>query len=134
MRRYETIAILKPSLSEDDLKAVIDRTTGIIEGFQGFTIKLDRWGLKKLAYRIGKEQQGFYVYIQYAGVPAAVSELERIFRIDDRVIKFLTVKLQEVYSALEADTPAEPQAEPATSEAAEPVASEAADTEATEEA
>lgn len=108
MRRYETIAILKPSLGEDDLKAVIDRSTGIIEGFEGSIIKLDRWGLKKLAYPIGKEHQGHYLYIQYAGVPAAVSELERIYRIEDRVMKFLTVKLQDVFSELPEDVAAEP--------------------------
>lgn len=108
MRRYETIAILKPSLGEDDLKSIIDRTTGIIEGFEGSIIKLDRWGLKKLAYPIGKEQQGHYLYFQYAGVPAAVSELERIYRIEDRVLKFLTVKLQDVYSELPEDVAVEP--------------------------
>jgi small subunit ribosomal protein S6 len=108
VRRYETIAILKPSLGEDDLKSVIDRSTGIIEGFEGSIIKLDRWGLKKLAYPIGKDQQGQYLYIQYAGVPAAVSELERIYRIEDRVMKFLTVKLQDVYSELPEDTATEP--------------------------
>lgn len=106
MRRYETIAILKPSLAEDDLKAVIDRSTSIIEGFTGSMIKLDRWGLKKLAYPIGKELQGYYLYLQYAGTPEAVNELERIYRIDDRVIKFLTVKLQDVYSALPEDVAA----------------------------
>lgn len=120
MRRYETIAILKPSLGEDDLKAVIDRSTGIIEGFGGSIVKLDRWGLKKLAYLIGKEQQGFYLYIQYAGVPAAVSELERIYRIDDRVMKFLTVKLQEVF----ADLPEDTVTAPADGEPAAPVSAE----------
>lgn len=107
MRRYETITILKPSLGEDDLKSIIDRSTGIIEGLEGTIIKLDRWGLKKLAYPIGKEQQGHYLYMQYAGVPAAVSELERIYRIDDRIMKFLTVKLQEVFSELPEDVATE---------------------------
>jgi small subunit ribosomal protein S6 len=109
MRRYETIAILKPTLAEDDLKAVIDRSTSIIEGFAGSMIKLDRWGLKKLAYLIDKEQQGYYLYLQYAGTPEAVNELERIYRIDDRVMKFLTVKLQDVFSALPEDEATEEQ-------------------------
>ncbi|NTV12579.1 MAG: 30S ribosomal protein S6 [Desulfobulbaceae bacterium] len=119
MRRYETIAILKPSLSEDEIKAVIDRVTGIIEGFKGSIIKLDRWGIKKLAYTIDKEQQGFYLYTQYAGIPEAVSEVERICRIDDRIMKYLTVKLQEVFSALPEDTATEPQVVQETAEAAE---------------
>ncbi len=119
MRRYETIAILKPTLAEDDLQAVIDRSTSIITGFEGSVIKLNRWGLKKLAYLIGKEQQGYYVYFQYAGTPEAVNELERIYRIDDRVMKFLTVKLQDVFSALpEDEITEEPAEEPATGNAA----------------
>ncbi len=118
MRRYETIAILKPTLAEDDLKAVVDRSTSIIEGFAGSIIKLNHWGLKKLAYLIEKEQQGYYLYLQYAGTPEAVDELERIYRIDDRVMKYLTVKLQDVFSALPEDVAAEEQVE-ATDTAAE---------------
>lgn len=124
MRRYETIAILKPTLAEDDLKAVVDRSTSIIEGLAGSMIKLDHWGLKKLAYLIGKEQQGYYLYLQYAGTPEAVNELERIYRIDDRVMKYLTVKLQEVFSSLPEDEAGEePEGETAD------VAGESAETE-----
>ena len=83
MRRYETIVILKPSLGEADNQAVIDRAVGIIENFGGSIIKIDKWGLKKLAYLINKENQGFYVHILYAGLPAGVDEMERVFRIDD---------------------------------------------------
>ena len=103
MRRYETIVILKPTLGEEDNQAVIDRATGIIEEFKGSVIKIDKWGLKKLAYLIRKESQGYYVYILYAGMPAGVDEMERVFRIDDRVMKFLTVKLQDVYTPLPED-------------------------------
>jgi small subunit ribosomal protein S6 len=119
MRRYETIAILKPTLAEDDLKAVVDRSTSIIEGFAGSIIKLNHWGLKKLAYLIDKEQQGYYLYLQYAGTPEAVNELERIYRIDDRVMKFLTVKLQDVFSALPEDEAAEEREEESTTDADE---------------
>lgn len=103
MRRYETIVILKPTLGEEENQAVIDRATGIIEDFKGSVIKIDKWGLKKLAYLIKKESQGYYIYIMYAGMPAGVDEMERVFRIDDRVVKFLTVKLQDVYTPLPED-------------------------------
>jgi len=119
MRRYETIAILKPTLAEDNLKAVVDRSTSIIEGFTGSIIKLNHWGLKKLAYLIDKEQQGYYLYLQYAGTPEAVNELERIYRIDDRVMKFLTVKLQDVFSALPEDEATEEHPEESSAAAAE---------------
>ncbi|MDH4320722.1 MAG: 30S ribosomal protein S6 [Desulfobulbaceae bacterium] len=99
MRRYETICIIKPSVGEDEITAIIDKTTGIIEQFDGSILNLDRWGMKKLAYPIKKEIQGFYVFAEYAGKPEAVAEVERIFKIDDRVLKFMTIKSQEVYVA-----------------------------------
>lgn len=98
MRRYETICIIRPNLSEDEITAVIERTTSIIEQFGGNVVQLDRWGLKKLAYLINKQTQGYYVYIEYAGVPDAVSELERLFRIDDKVLKYMTIKTQEEFT------------------------------------
>jgi len=95
MRRYETIFILKPNVAEGDVDAVINKTLSIIEGDNGAIIKIDKWGLKKLAYLIKKENQGYYVYVDYASIPATVAEIERIFRIDDRILKYLTVKLAD---------------------------------------
>jgi len=95
MRRYETIFIVRPNIAEDEIDAVINRTSSIIEGDGGTIIKVDKWGLKKLAYLIKKENQGYYVYADYAGMPASVSEVERIFRIDDKILKYLTVKLAD---------------------------------------
>ena len=95
MRRYETIFIVRPNIAEDEIDAVINRTNSIIEGDGGTIIKVDKWGLKKLAYLIKKESQGYYVYVDYAGIPASVSEIERLFRIDDKVLKYLTVKLAD---------------------------------------
>ncbi len=99
MRRYETIFILRPNASEDDITQIIDRNNGIVvDDFGGEMLKVDKWGLKKLAYLIKKEQQGYYVYIVYAGMPEAVDEMERHFKIDDRVLKYMTIKLQEKYT------------------------------------
>ncbi|MBU0675368.1 MAG: 30S ribosomal protein S6 [Proteobacteria bacterium] len=99
LRRYETIIIVKPVMGEDEIQGIVEKTTGIIEGFDGSMVRTDRWGLKKLAYLIQKEQQGFYIYFEYAGTPEAVNEIERIYRIDDRIMKYLTVKLQDVFAA-----------------------------------
>jgi len=98
MRRYETIYIIRPTVSEDDINAIIDRTSGVIEQFDGSIIQLDRWGIKKLAYLINKESQGYYVFTEYAGVPEAVAELERLFRIDEKTLKYMTIKTQDVYT------------------------------------
>ena len=95
MRRYETIFIVRSNIAEDEIEAAISKASSIIEGDGGTIIKIDKWGLKKLAYLIKKESQGYYVYIDYAGIPASVSEMERIFRIDDKILKYLTVKLAD---------------------------------------
>lgn len=103
MRRYETIVILKPSLGEAENQEIIKRATGTIEEFGGSIVSVDMWGLRKTAYPIMKETQGYYVYIQYAGLPAGVDEMERVFRIDEKVMKYLTVKLQDVFTPLPED-------------------------------
>ncbi len=95
MRRYETIFIIRQNVAEDEIEAITSKTTSIVESDGGTILRVNNWGLKKLAYLIKKENQGYYVYIDYAGVPASVMEIERIFRIDDRVLKYLTVKLAD---------------------------------------
>lgn len=102
MRHYETIVIIKPSAGEADVTAKIDKVTGVINRFGGSIVKVDNWGLKKLAYLINKEQQGIYVYFEYASAPETIAELERQLRIDDAILKYLTVKIQDVYQPAEA--------------------------------
>jgi small subunit ribosomal protein S6 len=92
MRRYETIFIAKPNATEDDIEAIAAKTTSIIEGDGGIIFRINKWGLRKLAYLIKKESQGYYVYIDYTGIPASVAEIERVYRIDDRILKYMTVK------------------------------------------
>ena len=92
MRRYETIFILRTNAGEDEINRVVESTSKIILDEKGTIIELDKWGMKKLAYLIKKESLGYYVYCDYAGTPAAVSEIERKFRIDDTVLKYMTIK------------------------------------------
>lgn len=98
MRRYETIVIVKPGAGETDIASVVDKVTGTIENFGGSIVKNDRWGLRKLAYTIKKENQGSYLFFEYAGLPDGVKEMERQMRINERVLKFMTVKTQDVFS------------------------------------
>ncbi len=99
MRRYETISILRPNLSEGEITTIVDNTTKIITDEQGSIIDQTKWGLKKLAYPIKKESQGLYLFCEYAATPAAVAEIERKFRIDDAVLKYLTIKIADSISA-----------------------------------
>lgn len=95
MRRYETIFIVRPNVGEDEIEAITSRTTSTIENDDGTIFRINNWGLKKLAYLIKKENQGYYVYLDYAGSPVSIAEIERLFKIDDRVLKYLTVKLAD---------------------------------------
>ena len=99
MRRYETIYILRPTLNEDEINTIIENTNTILGTDGGQMISLDKWGLRKLAYLIQKEPQGYYVYCDYATAPANVTEMERKFRIDDSVMKYMTVKLADAITA-----------------------------------
>ena len=97
MRRYETISIIRPSVGDEEIEAINQRSISIIEGDGGSIVKVDKWGLKTLAYLIKKEPQGYYVYMDYGATAAAVTEMERQFKIDDRLLKFMTVKLDNVF-------------------------------------
>lgn len=92
MRRYELIFILRPGVGEEQITSITEYTTQIITNEGGTIIDLNRWGMKKLAYAIKKESQGYYIYCEFAGTPDAVAEIERRFRIDDAVLKYLTIK------------------------------------------
>ena len=95
MRRYETIFIIRPSSGEEEINRIIENTRQIILDEKGSVIELNKWGMKKLAYVIKKESLGYYVFCDFAGTPAAVAEIERKFRIDDQVLKYLTIKTAE---------------------------------------
>ena len=91
MRRYETILIAHVDLSEDELSSLIARYSTIITGQKGILVKVERWGKRRLAYIIKKQARGFYILIDYAGESAAVNELERNLKINDKILKFMTV-------------------------------------------
>ncbi len=95
MRRYETIVILDPDLSEENRTAFNDRVKEIIPKFEGVLLAEDVWGNRRLAYEINKKPRGFYIRYDYCGLGALVDELERSFRIDDRVMRYLTVVLEK---------------------------------------
>lgn len=95
MRRYETIFILDPDLSEEGRVPVFDRLNDLIPGQGGTLLEMDEWGSKRLAYEIKKRVRGYYVRADYCGSGNVVDEMERFFRIDERVLKYMTVLLDE---------------------------------------
>ncbi|MBW2218527.1 MAG: 30S ribosomal protein S6 [Deltaproteobacteria bacterium] len=95
MRRYETIFISDPDLSETERGQVFEKTKNLISDYNGILVVFDEWGIKKLAYDIKKKNRGYYVLINYCGDGNLVDEMERSFRIDDRVLKFMTIVLDK---------------------------------------
>ena len=95
MKRYETIIIIDPDLSKEAETPIFERLTDLIPQYEGFLIETDDWGTKKLAYDIKKKSRGHYVRLDFCGDGALIQEMERFFRIDDKVLKFMTVLLDE---------------------------------------
>jgi small subunit ribosomal protein S6 len=92
LQRYEVVAIVLADLSEDDITALIERSQTIINDRKGAIAKVEKWGKRHLAYEIKKHKDGYYFLIDFAGDGAIVSEIERTYKIDDRILKFMTVK------------------------------------------
>ncbi len=95
MRRYETIFILDPDVSEEQRGLVFGRLDDLMAQKEGMKVTCDEWGAKKMAYEIKKKQRGYYVRLDYCGAGTLVDEIERFFRIDDRVLKFMTIVLDK---------------------------------------
>lgn len=95
MRRYETIIITDTDVAEDARKALTAKIGELMAAEGGYLIKQDDWGVRKLAYEIRKKPRGFYTLFDFCGNGALVDEMERQFRIDDRVLKYMTVVLDK---------------------------------------
>ncbi len=95
MRKYETFFIVDPELTEEGYTLVGDKLKGIVDANGGSVLSYVSWGKKKLAYPVKKRHQGHYILMENAGGPELVAELERNMRLDERVLKFITVKLED---------------------------------------
>ena len=95
MRRYETIFIADNDLSEEDRSPIFEKLKDLIQQHGGLLVMVDEWGSKKLAYEIRKKVRGYYVRLDYCGSGSLVNEIERSFRIDDRILKYMTVLLEK---------------------------------------
>ncbi len=95
MRYYETLYLLNPDLSEDDYNSEIAKFNDIIEKNSGELIKIDEWGRRPLAYQVKKFDRGFYVLLNFCGDGSLLAEIERAFKLDERVLKSQTLKLSD---------------------------------------
>jgi small subunit ribosomal protein S6 len=93
MNRYETIFILDPDIGGDDQEAIFEKLRAMIPQKNGTLLMFDDWGDRKFAYAIKKKLHGRYIRLDYCGNGELVDEMERFFRIDYRILKFMTILL-----------------------------------------
>lgn len=95
MRYYESIFILNPDLPSEESERIKEAMGGIVRRQGGEIHLVDDWGLKKLAYNVGKHGKGRYVFMQFRAPEATVQELERNYRVNDGVIKYMTLVIDK---------------------------------------
>jgi small subunit ribosomal protein S6 len=132
MRIYEELFIIRPDAPEEEIDQLIEQLTNLIASQGGNVDKSEKWGIRKLAYRVSKRNEGFYVLLQITAKPETIRELERRLRVTDLVLKFLTVRSDEKMKRIEkrrkerdkraARKPAPPAPPPSMPIPAEPVA------------
>ncbi|MBO5314660.1 MAG: 30S ribosomal protein S6 [Prevotella sp.] len=95
MNQYETVFILTPVLSDDQMKETVAKFTKILTDNGAEILNEETWGLKKMAYAIQKKSTGFYCLVEFKAEPQVINTLEKNFRRDERIIRFMTVKLDK---------------------------------------
>ena len=94
-REYELVFIVRPDVTDEDIEKIKDRSSGVIKDRKGHLLNVDDWGKRRLAYEIQDYGKGHFVLFNYLGSTEIVDELERTLKLDDSVLRFLTVKLAE---------------------------------------
>ena len=92
---YETIYVTRPDLEEADQNRIDEKLKGIVTNGDGDLLVFEQWGKRKLAYPIRRHLQGSYQFLQYVAPPELPFELERNMNLEDMLIRFITVKLDE---------------------------------------
>ncbi len=97
MRRnhYETAVIINAALDDEQIEAVVAKITGIITDGGGEISETEKWGRKRLAYTINKNRIGYYVIYRFEAPVDLIAELERLMKIDESVVRFLTIRLEK---------------------------------------
>ncbi len=95
MRNYETIFVVNPTLGEEGYKEVLKKYSALVERQKGILIKIEEWGVQRLAHAVKRFDKGSFVLMNYCGPSGVTFELERDLKLDDRVFRFQTVKIAE---------------------------------------
>lgn len=96
-RKWESLFIIHPDRVEEK-SAIFEKLKQIIQSKEGDLLKLEEWGMRKLAYPIQKKNRGYYVLTEFYGLADLPQELENFFRIDERILRYIIVKLEEKFN------------------------------------
>ena len=99
MNQYETVFILTPVLSDEQMKETVAKFKTVLTDNGAEIVNEEIWGLKKMAYAIDKKSTGFYNLFEFKAEPTVIAKLETAFRRDEKVIRFITVKLDKYAAA-----------------------------------
>lgn len=95
MNNYETVFILNPVLSEDQMKDTVEKFVKVLKNAHAEILNIEHWGLRKLAYPIQKKSTGFYSLIEFSAAPEVINALETEYRRDESVMRFMTITLDK---------------------------------------
>ena len=95
MNQYETVFILNPVLSDEQMKETVAKFKKVLTDKGAEILNEETWGLKKMAYAIQKKSTGFYCLLEFKAEPEVIKTLETAYRRDEKVIRFQTVKLDK---------------------------------------
>jgi len=95
MKNYETVFILNPVLSDDQMKDTVEKFVKVLKKANADVLNVEQWGLKKMAYPINKKSTGFYNLIEFSAAPTAIDSLETEYRRDESIMRFLTTALDK---------------------------------------
>src|SRR5438270_4015617 len=101
MRIYEELFIVRPDAIDEEIDPVVEQLKNVVTQAGGTLDKTEKWGVRKLAYRVLKYNEGQYIQLQFSAKPETVKEVERRLRVADLVLKFLTVRIDERLKRIE---------------------------------
>ena len=96
MALYESVIIGRQDLTPGQFETLLEKFIAVIQSFKGEIIKRENWGIRNLAYKINKNRKGHYMLLNIDGPPEAIQEYERLMRLDEDIIRFLTIKIKSI--------------------------------------
>jgi small subunit ribosomal protein S6 len=96
MALYESVIIGRQDLTPGQFETLLEKFIEVIQSFKGEIKKRENWGIRNLAYKINKNRKGHYMFLNIDGPPEAIQEYERLMRLDEDIIRFLTIKIKSI--------------------------------------